>query len=83
MTEAFLDIKRWGNSLGIQLPASIAREAHLRINQRVHVSVEGRQVVITPVTDALLTLEQRLARFDPARHGGEVMVSQVISAERW
>lgn len=23
MTEAFLDIKRWGNSLGIQLPASI------------------------------------------------------------
>lgn len=83
MTEAFLDIMQWGNSLGIQLPALIAREAHLRINQRVHVSVEGRQVVITPVTDALLTLEQRLARFDPARHGDEVMASQVISAERW
>lgn len=83
MTEAFLDIKQWGNSLGIRLPASVAREAHLRIDQRVRISVEGGQVVITPVIDAPLTLEQRLARFDPARHGGEVMTSQAIGAERW
>ena len=83
MTEAFLDIKQWGNSLGIRLPASITREAHLHIDQRVRISVEGGQVVITPVIDAPLTLEQRLARFDPARHGGEMMASQAIGAERW
>jgi len=35
-----------------------------------------------PVTDAPLTLEQRLARFDSARHGGEVMASKTIGAER-
>lgn len=74
MTKTFLDIKRWGNSLGIQLPASIAREAHLRIDQRVRISVEGSQVVITPVTDTPLTLKQRLARFDPARHDGALSV---------
>ena len=83
MTEAVLDIKQWGNSLGIRLPASVAREAHLRVDQRVRISVEGGQVVITPVIDAPLTLEQRLARFDPARHGGEIMASQAIGAERW
>ena len=83
MTEAFLDIKQWGNSLGIRLPAAVAREAHLRIDQRVRISVEGRQVVITPVIDTPLTLEQRLARFDAARHGGEVMASQAIVIERW
>lgn len=83
MTEAVLDIKQWGNSLGIRLPASVAREAHLRVDQRVRISVEGGQVVITPVIDAPLTLEQRLARFDPARHGGEIMTSQAIGAERW
>lgn len=83
MIEAVLNIKRWGNSLGVRLPASVAREAHLRVDQRVHVSVEGGQVVITPVTDAPLTLEQRLARFDPSRHGGEAMASQAIGAERW
>ncbi len=83
MIEAVLDIKQWGNSLGIRLPASVAREAHLRVDQRVRISVEGGQVVITPVPDAPLTLEQRLARFDPARHSGEVMASQAVGAERW
>jgi antitoxin MazE len=83
MTETFLDIKQWGNSLGVRLPASVAREAHLRIDQRVRISVESGQVIITPVIDAPLTLEQRVARFDPARHGGEAMASQAIGAERW
>ena len=83
MTEAVLDIKQWGNSLGVRLPAAVARDAHLYVDQRVRVSVEGGQVVITPVTDASLTLEQRLARFDPVRHGGEVMASKNIGAERW
>jgi antitoxin MazE len=84
MTEAVLDIKQWGNNLGVRLPAGVAREAHLHADQRVRVSVEGGQVVIRPLTDAHLTLEQRLARFDPARHGGEVMAaSQALGAERW
>ena len=83
MAEAVLDIKQWGNNLGVRLPAAVAREAHLRVNQRVRVSVEGGQVVITPVADTLLTLEQRLALFDPERHGGEAMASPRIGAERW
>ena len=83
MTEAVLDIKQWGNSLGVRLPAAVARDAHLRVDQRVRISVEGGQVVITPVTDAPLTLEQRLARFDPVRHGGEVMASKPLGTERW
>ena len=83
MTEAVLDIKRWGNNLGVRLPAAVARAAHLHVDQRVRVSVQGGNVVITPVIDAPAILEQRLALFDPARHGGEVMVSQSVGAERW
>jgi antitoxin MazE len=61
-----------------------AREARLRVNQRVRVSVEGDQVVIRPVDDSRLTLEQRLAAFDPKRHGGERMASaRALGAERW
>ncbi|MHB1619344.1 MAG: AbrB/MazE/SpoVT family DNA-binding domain-containing protein [Sulfuricella sp.] len=83
MVEATLDIKQWGNNLGVRLPAAVARAAHLHADQRVRVSVENDRVVITPVTDAPLSLEQRLACFDPVRHGGELMVSQAIGAERW
>ena len=83
MTEAVLDIKRWGNNLGVRLPAAVARAAQLYVDQRVRISVEDSTIVIRPVEDAELTLDQRLARFDPARHGGEVMQGQAVGAERW
>jgi antitoxin MazE len=83
MTEAVLDIKQWGNNLGVRLPAAVARKARLHVDQRVRVTVEGAQVVITPVAAAPLTLVQRLALFDPVRHRGEVMASTPIGAERW
>lgn len=84
MAEVVLDIKHWGNNLGVRLPAAIARAAHLRADQRVRIAVEDGRVVVTPVDYAPLTLEQRLARFDPQSHGGEAMATdERIGAERW
>ncbi|MGA8053657.1 MAG: AbrB/MazE/SpoVT family DNA-binding domain-containing protein [Burkholderiales bacterium] len=83
MAEAVLDIKRWGNNLGVRLPAAVANAAHLHIDQRVRVSVEQGRVVITPIGGRALSLEQRLALFDPARHGEEAMGAKPLGAERW
>ncbi len=83
MTEAVLDIKRWGNSLGVRLPAPVARAAHLHVDQRVCITVEDGVILIRPIGNAAPTLEQRLARFDPEKHGGEVMQSPPVGAERW
>jgi antitoxin MazE len=83
MAEAVLDIKQWGNNLGVRLPAAVARAANLHVNQRVRIVVDDGQVVISPVVDAPLTLAQRLALFDPERHGGEAMVTPMVGAEKW
>lgn len=83
MSEAILDIKQWGNNLGVRLPAAVAKAAHLHVDQRVRVAVEGGRVIITPETPAILTLAQRLKAYDPARHGGEAMASSRIGAEKW
>ncbi len=83
MAEAILDIKHWGNNLGVRIPAAVAKAAHLHADQRVQVSVEEGRVIITPLPDAEPTLEQRLARFDPVRHGGEAMPGAPVGAERW
>ena len=79
-----LNIRHWGNSLGVRLPASIARAAGLSVDQQVEVAVEGDRIVLTPVRNRTLTLEERLARFDPERHGGEAMsVSEPLGNERF
>ncbi len=75
MTELTLNIKKWGNSLGLRLPSTIARKAHLHTDQRVLVSVVDKQIIITPIVDKPLTLEERLASFDPDIHGGEAMLA--------
>ena len=84
MTSVVLDIKRWGNNLGVRLPAAIAHAAHLHADQRVNITVEGERVIITPIRDEPQTLEQRLAHFDPERHSGEAMATdETLGAEHW
>lgn len=83
MAVAILDIKQWGNNLGVRLPAAVAKAANLHADQRVRVAVEDGRVVITPEALAALTLEQRLALYDATRHGGEVMTATPIGAEKW
>lgn len=73
MSEAILSVKHWGNNLGVRLPQAVARAANLHADQQVRITVEGGRVIIEPLAVDALSLEERLKRFDPARHGGEVM----------
>jgi antitoxin MazE len=82
MSSATLDLKRWGNNLGVRLPVAIARAARLHADQRVQVEVEDGRVVITPLAPPAPTLEQRLAAYDANRHGGEVMTAEPLGAEK-
>ena len=84
MSEVVLDIKQWGNNLGVRLPLAIVREAHLKAHQTVRITVVDGQIIITPIADKPLTLEQRLAQFDPKRHGGETMATaKHLGQEQW
>lgn len=61
----------------------MAGAAHLHEDQPVRITVEGDRVIIQPVKDQPLTQEERLALYDPARHGGEVIVCPTLGAEQW
>lgn len=83
MSQVELNIHKWGNNLGVRLPAAVAKAAGLHADQRVRIVVEDGIVMIKPVDDEAHTLEQRLARFDPTRHGGEHLADEPVGAERW
>ena len=80
MSEAVLEIKIWGNSLGVRIPSAVARAARLRASQSVRLTVEAGRVIITPEAPGPLTLADRLALYDPALHGGESMADTLIDA---
>jgi antitoxin MazE len=78
---ASLKIQKWGNSLAVRIPARVARSARLSEGQPVVVAVEDAGVAIKPVGAPKLTLAQKLARFDPKKHRGELMATGRAGAE--
>ncbi|WP_332852139.1 AbrB/MazE/SpoVT family DNA-binding domain-containing protein [Duganella sp. S19_KUP01_CR8] len=76
-----LTIQQWGNSLAVRIPAAIARSAHFSVGQPVEVVLEESGVTVRAVGAPKLSLAQKLALFDPAIHGGEVMATAPVGVE--
>jgi antitoxin MazE len=76
-----LTVRQWGNSLGVRIPAAIAKAAGIELDQPVRVMADDGKVIIQPIGERKLSLAEKLDRFDPARHGGEVMVTGRVGAE--
>lgn len=78
---AKLTIQQWGNSLAVRIPSAVARSARFAVGQPVEVTVQDTGVVVKPIGEPKLTLAQKLALFDPTKHGGEVMATGRVGAE--
>ena len=81
--ESAVKIKTWGNGLGVRLTAQVARAAGITAETIVNVSVENDRIVIAPAAPPKPTLAQKLAAFDPNKHGGEVMPIKPVGREVW
>lgn len=61
----------------------ITKAEGLKVDQNVEMAVKGHTDVMPPCNGKLITFEDRLARFDPKKHGGEVMdVDHSLGAEQ-
>lgn len=73
--------QNWGNSLAVRLNAKVARAAHIEAGQPLTIEVVKEGVLLRPIVSPRETLAQKLARFDPALHGGEVMAGAPVGVE--
>ncbi|HXF44686.1 MAG TPA: AbrB/MazE/SpoVT family DNA-binding domain-containing protein [Burkholderiaceae bacterium] len=56
--KAELTVKKWGNNLGVRIPAEVAASVRLKVDQRVKVSARGGSIVIEPVRRRRFDLDQ-------------------------
>ena len=70
----------WGTSLGLRITKAVAKVAGVEANSQVTITAQPGRIVIETVATRP-TLEAMLARFDPARHGGEAMAFTPIGKE--
>jgi antitoxin MazE len=76
-------VKRWGNSLAVRLPATLAAELGLRENDRVEIRREGEGVRIEKVEIDDPTLDELLARVTPENRHPETDWGAPVGKEIW
>ena len=75
-------IARWGNSLGLRLPKSVALEVRVDEGDTVDVSVKNGAIVIRP-SRRTYSLDQLVARITPRNRHGETGWGTPVGHEPW
>jgi antitoxin MazE len=74
-------VQEWGNGLAVRITSPVAKAARFTRGLPIKVEVVEGGVLLRTVGRPKLTLAQKLKAFDPALHGGEVMVTGRVGAE--
>jgi antitoxin MazE len=75
-------ISKWGNSLGLRLPKSVAREARIDAGDSVDVSVDNGIIVIRP-SRPRYTLEELVGRINARNRHDEIDWGGTAGHEVW
>lgn len=57
-------LKKWGNSMGLRIPANIMEDGHFVIDQEMDIQLENGCIIVKPV-EAGVTLAQMVEGISP------------------
>lgn len=76
-------IKKWGNSLALRIPKPLAIEAGIDENVLVELSLEEGKLMISPIPEPGVTLNQLLAQVTEDNLHDEIDTGPVVGSEIW
>lgn len=76
-------IQKWGNSLGLRIPKSLAAEAQVEEGSTVDLAVEDGAVVVRPLRARKYVLSELLGRVDRRNLHGEIRTGELLGRETW
>ncbi len=77
-----VQVKKWGNSASVRIPASIMAAAALHIDQEVDVREEDGRIVIDPVMRSY-SLDELLAKMTPDTFPDTIEFGAPVGNESW
>lgn len=78
-----VQVKKWGNSASVRIPASVMAAASLRLDQPVDVREEDGRIVIEPIRTPAPDLDALLARMTPDTFPDDVDFGAPVGEEVW
>mgnify|MGYP003538803567 FL=1 len=74
-------MRKWGNSIGVRIPAGILTELNLSAEKKVDVRAEAGRIIIEPIIGSQETLEQLLGQITPDNVHSEIDFGQPVGKE--
>lgn len=76
-------VQKWGNSLALRIPRSVAVDAQIENDSLVEISLVDGQIVVKRVVTPKWTLEQLLAGVTKENLHHEVDTGEPVGNEGW
>lgn len=76
-------VKKWGNSASVRIPAAVMEAAAMYIDQPVDIREENGRVVIEPVTGPAYDLEEMVKAMRPENLHEEADFGPAVGKEIW
>lgn len=76
-------VKKWGNSASVRIPASVMIAAALSVDQAVDIREEDGRVIIEPIRSPAFDLDQLLDQMAPETFHDEVDFGAPVGGEVW
>ena len=76
-------IKKWGNSLGLRIPKSFAKEAGVEDGSDVDISLEEDRIVIRPLQRERYRISDLLSQVRNDNLHEEISTRDAVGREAW
>ena len=76
-------VQKWGNSLAVRIPGSVAKDTHLGCGNSVDIAVHDGQIVIAPVHGRRFKLDDLLKGVTAQNRHTEVDAGGPVGQEAW
>lgn len=78
-----VQVQKWGNSLALRIPKSFAVESNIGQGSTVEVTLENGKIIVFPVAEPELSLDELLAKVTPENLHGEPDTGISVGQEAW
>jgi antitoxin MazE len=76
-------IRKWGNSLALRIPKSLAGQSGLKQGSEVEVTIEDGRLIVKPISSWQVELQELVDRIDPDSLHGEIDFGPPVGNEVW
>ena len=76
-------VQKWGNSLAVRIPRSVAHDTHLASGSEVDLRLRGGAILIVPTRRTKYRLEDILKGISKRNLHGEVATGPAMGSEAW